>query len=55
VTEELVGAVDKVNNHFGVTLDYMASRASPKQLLGEVRALFTAQNTCTDHPMDKTP
>ena len=23
----------------------MASRASPKQLLGEVRALFTAQNT----------
>ena len=45
VTEELVGAVDKVNDHFGVTLDCMASRASPKQLLREVRVLFTAQNT----------
>ena len=44
VTEELVGTVDEVNNHFGTTLDFMASSASPKQFLGEVRVLFTLQN-----------
>jgi hypothetical protein len=53
VTEKLIGPVDKVNDHFGVTLDYMASRASAKQRLGEVRVLFTLQNaplTPSEHP-----
>jgi hypothetical protein len=35
VTEELVSAVDEVNDHFG----------SMKQLLREIRAAFTSQNT----------
>jgi hypothetical protein len=34
VTEELVGTVDKVNDHFG----------SMKQLLREAGVLFTSQN-----------
>src|SRR4030095_12235683 len=46
VTEELVGAFDEVNDHFAVTLDYMASRpyrsnCSGKLYLGRCPRLST--------------
>src|SRR4029434_4903971 len=36
VTEELVGAGDKVNDHFAVPLDYMGSRAHRSNCSGKL-------------------